>query len=58
MERLSFEKVVGNADMTQVRLMKERCIQVDEKDRVVGPVSKKYGELFSICRIYICLRFL
>lgn len=43
MERLSFEKVVGNADMTQVRLMKERCIQVDEKDRVVGPVSKKYA---------------
>ncbi|CCI48049.1 unnamed protein product [Albugo candida] len=41
MIRSSFDEVIGNADTTQLQLMKEMCIQVDEKDNIIGPISKK-----------------
>ncbi|OQR80817.1 isopentenyl pyrophosphate:dimethyllallyl pyrophosphate isomerase [Achlya hypogyna] len=37
----SFEAVIAAADETQVKLMEEMCIQVDETDRNLGPISKK-----------------
>lgn len=43
MMRSSFDEVIGNADTTQLQLMKEMCIQVDEKDNIIGPISKKDG---------------
>ncbi|CAK4072377.1 unnamed protein product [Aphanomyces euteiches] len=36
-----YDSVVATADETQVKLMEELCIQVDEQDNVIGPISKK-----------------
>ncbi|KAF0705877.1 hypothetical protein AaE_014345 [Aphanomyces astaci] len=36
-----YDSVIATADEVQVKLMEEMVIQVDEKDNVVGPISKK-----------------
>ncbi|KAF0694908.1 Aste57867_14250 [Aphanomyces stellatus] len=37
----AYDAVIAAADETQVKLMEEMCIQVDEQDNVIGPISKK-----------------
>lgn len=39
--RLAFEELTAGADEEQLEFMKEMVIQVDERDRVLGPITKK-----------------
>jgi len=41
--RMQFEELTAGADGSQLEFMKERIIQVDTRDQVVGPISKKDG---------------
>ncbi|KAJ8571208.1 hypothetical protein ON010_g5625 [Phytophthora cinnamomi] len=43
--RLTFEELTAGADAEQLEFMKEQIVQVDEQDNIVGPISKKDGEL-------------
>ncbi|KAF4317149.1 hypothetical protein BBO99_00007829 [Phytophthora kernoviae] len=39
--RVTFEELTAGADAEQLQFMKEQIVQVDEKDAVLGPISKK-----------------
>lgn len=41
--RLTFEDLTAGADEEQLEFMKEMVIQVDDQDRVIGPITKKDG---------------
>lgn len=41
LSRMTFEDLTVGANAEQLHLMKEKIVQVDEQDNVVGPISKK-----------------
>jgi hypothetical protein len=47
--RVTFEELTAGADAEQLQFMKEQIVQVDERDNVVGPISKKDGKSSRPC---------
>uniref|UniRef100_A0AAV1VNB1 isopentenyl-diphosphate Delta-isomerase n=1 Tax=Peronospora matthiolae TaxID=2874970 RepID=A0AAV1VNB1_9STRA len=45
--RATFEEITDKADSEQLELMKEQIVQVNEQDKVVGPISKKNAHIYD-----------
>ncbi|XP_071158197.1 isopentenyl-diphosphate Delta-isomerase 1-like isoform X2 [Mytilus edulis] len=41
------DRILDNCDVTQVQLMKEECILIDENDKQIGSASKKHCHLLK-----------
>ena len=41
------DRILDNCDVTQVQLMKEECILIDENDKQIGSASKKNCHLLE-----------
>ena len=46
--RATFEEITEKADAEQLELMKEQIVQVNEQDKMVGPISKKNGKAGTV----------
>lgn len=48
--RVGFEELTAGADPEQLEFMKEMIVQVDERDNVLGPITKKDGaKMLVVC---------